>query len=378
MSFMRKILDAFKIENVREAENTTDVFSPDPQTEVLYHDKFNEGYRKSDNYREITFNGENLDIPEVKLCAVILLSGNQNGSKIRRNDQYSLYFEGRYGLVNVSALHRWLYEHGYLRAANLQEALSLYKVPELKTILESLGLKKTGNKSDLIDRIVSALGTEEKEKITNQCEHLFLTGKGYTFLEENGDYDMWHRKSYGVTFEEFNKHRLLCGKKRRFHDTIFQALNEKAFTYQCNQWFSRLGMIYFNLSEVLYDEGRYDLSLQNILYRLYFSANLAWHTYYFSINHIKYDEIDRIKEHIIACNDVFFDNDLKRIIELKGFYNEQMLDTIYDIPILPYSIFDKADMASVIYDLLSDSYFDKNRYMNYICMKYENYIRKFL
>lgn len=98
MTFIRKILDALKLESTREMEN----IRKGDNREVLYHDRFGEEYREVDNYREITFNGRNLDIPEVKLCAAILLSGNQNGSKIRSNDHYSLYFEGRYGLMNVS------------------------------------------------------------------------------------------------------------------------------------------------------------------------------------------------------------------------------------------------------------------------------------
>lgn len=374
MSFISKILDAFKLESTREMEN----IRKGNNREVLYHDRFVEEYREVDNYREIKFSGRNFNIPEVQLCAAILLSGNQNGSKIRSNDHYSLYFEGRYGLMNVSMLHKWLYKQGYLRAANLPEALSLYKVPELKIILESLGLKKSGNKSDLIERIISVINDEEKARIVNQCEHLFLTEKGLAFLEENEDYVMYHKKSYGVTFEEFNKHRILQGRKRRFYDTIFQALNEKAFTYQSKQWFSKLEMIYFNLSEVLYDEGRYDLALQNTLFRLYFSTNLASHPYYFNVDHVKYDGINKMKEHIIACNNVFFESDLKKIVELKEYYNEHILDVIYDYCILPYTIFEKSDLADVVYDLLNEAYFDAEHYINLVCMRYENYIRRFL
>ena len=54
---------------------------------------------------------------------------------------------------------------------------------------------------------------------------------------------------------------------------------------------------------------------------MYFSTNLASHTYYFNIEHVKYDGIKKIKENIIACNDVFYKNDLDRIVELKGYYS---------------------------------------------------------
>lgn len=375
MTFMRKILGTLKTESISEMENTA---KGNTKTEVIYHDRFDEEYREVNNYREITFNGRNFNIPEVQLCAAILLDGSVNGSKIRENSHYALYFEGRYGIMNISTLHRWLYEQGYLRKAFLAEALSLYKVPELKIILESLGLKKSGNKADLIERIINAIDDEEKARIVNQCEHLFVTEKGLAFLEENGDYGRWHSKSYDVTFEEFNKHRFLCGRKRRFYDTIFQALNEKAFIYQAKHYFSKLEMIYYNLSEVLYDEGKYDLYLRYILYRMYFSTNLASHPHLFDIDLVKYNGIEKQKEYIKSFNDIFHESDLKRVVELKEYYSEQILDMIYDMPILPYEIFNKIDLADSIYDLLSEEYFDTEHYINYICIKYENYINKFL
>ncbi len=377
MLFIDKLLDMFKLESTREAErkrqNTTYTATP-----PIYQDRFDSDYRKPDTYREIRFSGNKFDIPEVQLCAAILLSGNRNGSKIRNNNEYSHYFEGRYGIVNISTLHKWLYEQGYFRKASLPEALGTYKVPELKTILESMGQKKNGNKDALIDRIIANMDNEDKERVLNQCDRLFLSEKGLAFVWENDDYVMYHRKSYGLTFDEFNKHRILCGRKRRFHDTVFQALQEKLHTCQFKHYFSQMEMIYFWLSEVLYDEGRYDLALHNTLYRMYFSTNLSWHTYYFNIDHVRSDGIKKIKEYIKACNDVFHDTDLKRVLELRDYYNEHMLDIIYSLQPLPYTIFDRSDLARAINDLLNEVYFDKEYYTNYVCMKYEKYIRKFL
>lgn len=97
-----------------------------------------------------------------------------------------------------------------------------------------------------------------------------------------------------------------------------------------------------------------------------------------NIDHVKYDGIKKIKEHIIACNDVFYRYDLDRIVELKEYYSEHILDIVYGYHILPYTIFDKSDMADTIHDLLNEVYFDTNHYMNYICARYEKYIKKFL
>lgn len=377
MSFISKMLDAFKLESTREMENAVDGFTPDAQTEVLYHDRYGEEPCYEDNYREITFNGRNFNIPEVQLCVAILLDGSEDGSRIRESNHYALYFEGRYGIMNIGELHQWLYEKGYLRSASLWEALSLYKVPELKMMLDSIGLKKTGNKAVLIDRIVDNIGNDQKQMILNKCEHVFLSEKGAAFLDENGDYARWHRKSYGVTFAEFNKHRILQGRKRQFHDTIFQALNEKAFTYQYKQWFSKLEMIYFWLGESLYDEGRCDLAIRYYIYRLYFSTNLASHTGLFNITLVKFEGIKKEKAYIKSLHETFNQGTLDRLVELKDYYGEHILDIVYDLPILPYCLFDKSDMADAIHDLYEGT-FDESFYTNYICTRYEKYIKNFL
>lgn len=366
-------------ERSEETKSTDDRSVPDTQTEVLYHDRFDEEYREANNYREITFTGKReFDIPEVKLCAAILLSGNQNGSEIRNNDEYSLYFEGRYGIVNISTLHRWLYEQGYFRKANFHEAINLCKIPELKTILESIGLKKTGKKADLIERIENNIDDDLKSLIASRCDRLFITEKGVDFLEENGDYYMWHKKSYGVTFEEFNKHRLLQGKRRKFHDTIFNVLSQKAAEYQVKGYFSQLEMIYFWLAESLYDDEKYDLAIRYYIYRLYFSTNLAYHVALFDVKLVKFYGVEKEQEYIKSLHETFNQGTLDRLIELKDYYNDHILDIVYDLQMLPYCIFDKMDMADAIHDLLNRECFDADHYTNYICIKYENYIKQFL
>lgn len=367
----------FKMESTREMENTADGFMPDAQTDVLYHDRYGEEPCYEDNYREITFNGRNFNIPEVQLCAAILLDGSEDGSRIRESNHYALYFEGRYGIMNIGELHQWLYEKGYLRNASLWEALSLYKVTELKIMLDSIGLKKTGNKAVLIDRIIDNIDSNQKEMILNKCEYVFLSDKGAAFLDENSDYARWHRKSYGVTFEEFNKHRILENRKRQFYDTIFQALNEKAFTYQYRQWFSKLEMIYHNLCEVMYDRGDGEIALRYALLRLYFSTNLASHPGLFDLTLLKYDGMKKRKEYIRKLNSVFFDYELEKISELRKYYGSNTLNIVYSMGGLPYTIFQKADFENAIQDLFSGE-FNSAYYTEIIIKGYEKYIRKFL
>lgn len=342
---------------------------------IVYNDRFYEGYRPIPR-KTIAFTGNNFFEPAVEACAALIISGSvKRGEKIKPNDYYS-YFENLYGVVNIRKLHIWLYENGYLRQATPKEALNLYKISELKTILDSMGLKKNGNKPDLIDRIVENLDSAMKEKLSSECDRYFRSEKGERFLAENQDYVMFHAKQYGVTFQEFCEHRILQGRKRKFHDTIFQALNQKAFFYRTKGYISQLEMIYQNLSDSLYDEEKYELSLQNVLCVLYFSTNLASKYYLFSLDNVRFEGVEIAKSRIDS-ESTFNPHIIARILELQPYFREQMLDVVYAPEILPYSFFGKYDILDVVLDLYEGK-FDAEFYTKIIQISYENYAKKFL
>ncbi len=366
MTFMRKFLDALKLDSTREMENNK---------KVPYNDNFYVEYRPTIR-KKLVFTGNNFYEPGIIMCSALIISGSvKRGERIKPNEYYS-YFESLYGVVNIQKLHYWLYKNGYLRNAKPKEALNLYKVSELKTILDSMGLKKSGHKPDLINRIVENIDDETREKLSRDCDRYFRSEKGERFLEENRDYVMFHDKQYGLTFQEFCQNRILHGQKRKFYDTIFQTLSQKAYTYQTKGYISQLEMIYHNLSNVLYDEGKYELSLQNALYNLYFSTNLASKYYLFSIDNVRFDGIKTAKGRITP-EETFNPYTISRILELQPYFKEYMLDVVYNPEILSYCIFDKYDMLDVVLDLY-DEKFDAEFYTNYVRTNYGNFIKRFI
>lgn len=405
MRFVQKILDTFKMKSTREmgsekgkpeAEAYIEIFRANKPANIIdkitdkkkesidYGDRFYEDYRPITR-KAIAFTGNNFSNPAVQACAALIISGSvKKGEKIKPNDYYS-YFERLYGVVNIRELHIWLYENNYLRKATPKEALNLYKVPELKAILDSMGLKKNGNKADLIERIAENTDIEMKEKLSSECDRYFRSEKGERFLSENEDYVLFHRKQYGVTFQEFCEHRILKGGRRKFYDTIFNVLSQKAYEYQVKGYISQLEWIYLDLSKMCYDQAKnsenskdklYTLSLENALYRLYLSTNLASKYYLFSIDNVKFDGIETAK-HRILSEEAFNPYTMSRILELRNYFNEQMLDVVYAPEILPYCLFGKYDMLDVILDLYNGE-FDAEFYTNHIKTNYVNYIKQFI
>lgn len=205
-----------------------------------------------------------------------------------------------------------------------------------------------------------------------------MTEKGKIYLDENHDLILYHRSQYDIRIEEFWKNRIIGNKKRAFNDTVYQIFTTRAHTYQLLKYFSRLEMIYWNLSNICHGEGNEELALRYALFRLYFSTNLASHPELFDVKMVKYNGIEGQKEHVKALNDTFNKLTIERILKLKEYYGEHILDIIYDMRILPYILFDKSDLARAIRDLVNGEFFDRERYTDYICEKYEKYIKKYL
>lgn len=391
MKIIEKFLNFLRIHSIEGIENNfritkvqesiipaSDSFRSTRHEQTLYVDKYFSDSRHTevDRKKTIIFNGRNFGIPEVQLCAALLLKFSKNGKELMKNKDYPSYYEYKYGLMNIGKLHLWLYKNGYLRKAVLSEVLGTYKVKELKIMLDNIGLIKTGNKPILIKRISDNIDNNTKKMLLNGCQKLFLTEKGYNFLDENYDYVLYHGKQYGVQFSEFQNNRILQGEKRNFHDTIFKVLSEKAFVYQSKQWLSQLGWVYSNLSDCLYDEKRYDLALQNTIYVLYFNANMASLTWMFDIEHIRNNNIKHMTDEIKQQN-IFSDWIISRIINLQDYFNEQMVDIVYSGNILPYCLFRRNECVDFVYDLIEND-INFNYYIGVIKNNYEKYIKQYL
>lgn len=119
------------IVQVNKSDSITNKITIKEKEDIYYNDRFYEDYRPTMR-KTIAFTGNNFSDPAVQACATLIISGSvKRGEKIKPNDYYK-YFESLYGVVNIRKLHIWLYENDYLRNATPKEALTLYKVDELK------------------------------------------------------------------------------------------------------------------------------------------------------------------------------------------------------------------------------------------------------
>jgi SAP domain len=99
-----------------------------------------------------------------------------------RRVQFPRYFETIYGLDAQRSLDK-LIEVGYVKESSAIESLASLKLPELKEILKSKGLKVSGKKANLIARIGES-STEEEVETYIDSRMLEVTDKGNEVLAE--------------------------------------------------------------------------------------------------------------------------------------------------------------------------------------------------
>lgn len=94
-------------------------------------------------------------------------------------DYYSDSAFGR----NVSPALKRLLDGGYLDIGDIRTGIAIKQVPELKAILSEHGLKVSGRKSELIQRLIDNIPQNELEALF-PVRSYEITGKGRSALEE--------------------------------------------------------------------------------------------------------------------------------------------------------------------------------------------------
>lgn len=117
-------------------------------------------------------------------------------SNLRRETaSHPEYFSYIYG-INWRESTKKLKEKKYLRYATPDEKLTNLKVPELKSILSQAGLKKTGRKAELIERIKSGVSPDEYESAVN-FKSFVVTSTGKDILNDFEIIIWTHKKAFG-------------------------------------------------------------------------------------------------------------------------------------------------------------------------------------
>lgn len=241
-----------------------------------------------------------------KAATVVFLNW-VNGMGISNNDGYPKYFLYDYGIQDCQKFHKKMISENFLKKASIDTVLHKKTINELKEILEKNNLKKTGNKKELIKRII-----EETDISQINISDIFeLSEKGEKFLKEN-DYILKLRHT-SISVEEYEKARKRMEEKFSYNDVIWHIYNNKSFEFFREKNFGLYRNILMEMSIFLHKEKNYKEELSFLLKVLY--CDLSGNS-----NNGLVDD----KKYLIIVK-------LDKILELKEYFTPNMLDVCWKI-----------------------------------------------
>lgn len=128
-------------------------------------------------------------------CGEVVLLNWCNNSPL--NTDYPNYFKYIYNLRDIKSTHKKFIEDGYLISLDNYASFKTLTIPILKNYLSENNLSTSGNKQELIERLV-----ENKIKPPTVDKYV-LSEKGKKFLDENKLWMDFHRNNANITAKDF-------------------------------------------------------------------------------------------------------------------------------------------------------------------------------
>lgn len=142
------------------------------------------------------------------------------------NEIFPKFWQDCYGINNVKNILKNLYERGFLEYAGVDETLKHQKISQIKAFLKSQGLKVSGTKSVLLERVFDNFSEEELEHYFT-TKYYKLSKLGKEELDSNKTLiDINAKPLFGVDIWEANQ-LLHNNPGKTIEDIIFEKYNKE-------------------------------------------------------------------------------------------------------------------------------------------------------
>lgn len=183
-------------------------------------------------------------INPVEVIFIAMTSGNSV------NKKFPNYFELKYKSDPNKLLINAIENEYIIREVNFEKGIKKLKVNEIKEILEKSTLSISGNKNQLIERILREVPKVKLRKILSN-EEFQITEKGEEFLKENDFAVLYHKVRTLSNFISIDEYYNLCLEKSSFSakKIIENYLSERARKFAINQEWK----VYRNMMVTLFE-----------------------------------------------------------------------------------------------------------------------------
>lgn len=241
------------------------------------------------------------------------------------------------GVNNPKEFHRKLVEEGFYEKADVNNMLSIYKVPEIKNVAEQLGIKVSGKKEDIIKSIELKATIEDVESILGE-EVLVVSQKAKNYLKDNAiDIEFYNADFPNLSLEDYREKR----KVFSFNDLKWQKYQndlKENFLENASRTYGFMGIL-------LENEGKFEEALLIHLKSLYVTINGTYE--YSRLERIGFDK-DLVKDTTIILGRFLSDP----IYRLKDYFNEEMIDSVYELKI-PFAPVDKSLFKKLLNEIFT-------------------------
>lgn len=222
------------------------------------------------------------------------------------------------GIENPSYLESQLLEDGYFSLADDYELLQRYGLEDLKTILRSCGLKVSGKKAELINRIYNNSNVMDVFKNFDTRKIYFLSSKGYEFYQKNRDFiDYKNSGTLQIPIEIYGIYRMSTNL----------SYYHIAFNYFLNvlKEHPNSTINHRHVYEAALKKGDSTFALSELLEEFYLFLNMVDNRYIFDDFFINYHDFsymsDIIKREYFALADTY----KAKIYSLKDYFSRDYL-----------------------------------------------------
>lgn len=179
----------------------------------------------------------------------------------------------------------------YLTYSSWYDNVKSATMKELKEILKQEGLPVSGNKQELIERVLGNVDADLLERTFNKGKYI-LTDKGNKIIEKNKRLFMSDREKAGREFEELTdaeykqlqvfhkvneykrlKHNELSfDKGYRKNDILWFICNKQKDIYIYQKDYDMVGIVYNWMCNILDEEEKYEQEIQFLICCMYFKS----------------------------------------------------------------------------------------------------------
>ena len=240
-------------------------------------------------------------VPKEEIKQVI---DNIKNNELTANEVIFLKFMNNKA-INISFSPRWEFQYElkprvelakllkleYLTYSSWHDNVKNATMKELKEILKSKDLKISGNKQELVERVLGNIDADLLEEKFNKGKYK-LTNKGNKIIEKNKRLFMSDREKAGKEFEELtdteykqlqvfhkvNEYKRLKHNELAFekgyskNDILWSIYNKQKDIYIRQKDYTMVGVVYDCMSDIVDKEKRYEQEIHFLICCMYFKS----------------------------------------------------------------------------------------------------------